>query len=113
MSNPRAEGQHGSTSRAPRSRALYAHASEETVWAKAAPWDVPESDPHRNLAAMDMGTLLALLPVIEADIERDRAQLRECVALLRARRASWREIGDALSVTRQAAWERFQPADGD
>jgi ATP-dependent Clp protease ATP-binding subunit ClpX len=33
--------------------------------------------------------------------------LRSLVDLLRRREVSWARIGDALGVTRQAAWERF------
>ena len=31
----------------------------------------------------------------------------EIVAMARAQRCTWAEIGDALGITRQAAWERF------
>lgn len=58
----------------------------------------------------DVSDLLSLLPEIEADIEAEERRLRACVRMLRARRATWREIGDALQVSRQAAWERFQPS---
>jgi hypothetical protein len=57
---------------------------------------------------LDVPALLSLLPEIEADIEAEERRLRACVRMLRARRATWREIGDALQVSRQAAWERFQ-----
>ncbi|HWJ80682.1 MAG TPA: hypothetical protein VNS55_00490 [Nocardioides sp.] len=52
--------------------------------------------------------LLSLLPEIEADIEAGERRLRACVRQLRERRATWREIGEALQVSRQAAWQRFQ-----
>ena len=35
------------------------------------------------------------------------AKLREAVNLAREQGASWDEIGKALGVSRQAAWERF------
>ena len=57
---------------------------------------------------LEVPDLLSLLPVIEADIEADERRLRACVRQLRERRATWREIGDALQVSRQAAWQRFQ-----
>jgi len=59
-------------------------------------------------AALDIPGLLALLPALEDEIEAGERRLRECVRLLRAHRATWREIGDALQVSRQAAWERFR-----
>jgi hypothetical protein len=59
-------------------------------------------------AAVDIPGLLALLPAFEDEIEAGERRLRECVRLLRAHRATWREIGDALQVSRQAAWERFR-----
>ena len=58
--------------------------------------------------AVDIPGLLALLPAFEDEIEAGERRLRECVRLLRAHRATWREIGDALQVSRQAAWERFR-----
>ncbi len=58
--------------------------------------------------APDIPDLLALLPALEDEIEAGERRLRECVRLLRAQRATWREIGDALQVSRQAAWERFR-----
>ena len=59
-------------------------------------------------SAVDVPGLLALLPAFEDEIEAGERRLRECVRLLRAHRATWREIGDALQVSRQAAWERFR-----
>ena len=58
--------------------------------------------------AVDIPGLLAQLPAFEDEIEAGERRLRECVRLLRAHRATWREIGDALQVSRQAAWERFR-----
>lgn len=63
-----------------------------------------------GLETLGLAELLALLPDLEAEIELGERRLRECVAMLRARRASWREIGEALEVSRQAAWARFQDA---
>lgn len=33
--------------------------------------------------------------------------LRQAVAIARQKRYTWEEIGQALGVTRQSAWERF------
>lgn len=62
------------------------------------------------LDGLSLPELLELLPDLEAEVDASHARLRACVALLRQRRASWREIGDALAVSRQAAWERFRAA---
>lgn len=59
-------------------------------------------------AALDIPGLLALLPAFDDEITAADRRLRECVQLLREHRATWREIGDALQVSRQAAWERFR-----
>lgn len=56
---------------------------------------------------LDVPGLLAQLPALEEEIEAGERRLREYVRLLRAHRATWREIGEALQVSRQAAWERF------
>jgi hypothetical protein len=53
--------------------------------------------------------LLASLPALAAEAVDAETRLRERVALLKDRRATWAEIGAALHVTRQAAWERFGP----
>jgi hypothetical protein len=57
---------------------------------------------------LEIPDLLSLLPEIEADIEAGERRLHAAVRQLRERRATWREIGDALQVSRQAAWQRFQ-----
>jgi hypothetical protein len=66
------------------------------------------SDQESMGSALDIPDLLAQLPALEDEIEAGERRLRECVRLLRAHRATWREIGDALQVSRQAAWERFR-----
>jgi hypothetical protein len=56
---------------------------------------------------MGEAELLATLPMILASAEQNTAFAREWVDLLRTRQVSWAEIGRALGVSRQAAWERF------
>jgi ATP-dependent Clp protease ATP-binding subunit ClpX len=56
---------------------------------------------------MDDAELLATLPQILASAEQNTAFAHEWVDLLRSRNISWAEIGRALGVSRQAAWERF------
>jgi ATP-dependent Clp protease ATP-binding subunit ClpX len=51
--------------------------------------------------------VLATLPQILASAEQNVAFAHEWVDLLRSRNISWAEIGRALGVSRQAAWERF------
>ncbi len=51
--------------------------------------------------------LLSTLPLILLSAAQNQAFAYEWVELLRQRGASWAEIGNALGVTRQAAWERF------
>lgn len=51
--------------------------------------------------------LLSTLPLILKSAEQNTAFAREWVELIRARKISWAEIGKALGVSRQAAWERF------
>ncbi len=62
------------------------------------------------LQGLSVGEMLRLLPDLEAEVAASHDRLRVCVAALRARRATWREIGQALEVSRQAAWERFHAA---
>jgi ClpX C4-type zinc finger len=51
--------------------------------------------------------LLAALPASEAAVEGAADVLHMQVEMLRSRGVSWAAIGDALGITRQAAWERF------
>jgi hypothetical protein len=51
--------------------------------------------------------LTALLKPIDGTIQGYREHLQSIVDTLRVRKTSWAVIGEALGVTRQAAWERF------
>ena len=51
--------------------------------------------------------LLAKLPLISAAAEQSVEYLRDWVGLARERGLSWTDIGAALGISRQAAWERF------
>ena len=50
--------------------------------------------------------LESLKPSI-ATVDAVRAVLQKQVEILRKRDVSWAAIGDALGISRQAAWERF------
>jgi ATP-dependent Clp protease ATP-binding subunit ClpX len=54
----------------------------------------------------DEGLLRRLAPAAGRVAAAD-AGLRGLVDLLRSREVSWARIGEALGVSRQAAWERF------
>ena len=62
---------------------------------------------------MSDAEVLATLPRIMASAEQNQAFAHEWVDLLRDRKVSWAEIGRALGVSRQAAWERFARKTGD
>jgi hypothetical protein len=51
--------------------------------------------------------LLANLPRSQAAYEGAGAVLQQQIDELRKREVSWQKIGEALGVSRQAAWERF------
>jgi hypothetical protein len=51
--------------------------------------------------------LLAKLPLIVQSAEQNQVFLADWVGLIRDRKISWAQIGKALGVSRQAAWERF------
>ena len=71
-------------------------AFRETGRDNPAPWD-EMSDP-------DVLGKLSLIVQTGAQVDRF---LVEWVHLARSRKLSWAEIGKALGVSRQAAWERF------
>ncbi len=51
--------------------------------------------------------LLARLKPIEQTLQGMGNQLQTVVEALRKREVSWAQIGEALGVSRQSAWERF------
>jgi hypothetical protein len=57
--------------------------------------------------AMTDDQLLGALKVAEATVEATRAVLQAQIEELRRREISWDTIGQALGISRQAAWERF------
>lgn len=54
-----------------------------------------------------LAEMLEDLAVLVGEAEQADARVRAHVALLRRKRATWAEIGQALRVSRQAAWQRF------
>lgn len=60
------------------------------------PWEV-----------MSDAEVLGKLPLISDTVNQVNEFLDEWVQLARSRKLSWAEIGNALGVTRQAAWERY------
>jgi hypothetical protein len=69
----------------------------------------------QGLPAQDFGgwgemaddALLANLPRSQAAHEGARTVLQQQIDELRRREVSWARIGEAMGVSRQAAWERF------
>ena len=57
--------------------------------------------------AMADGQLLQSLKPSEAAVEGMRNVLQQQIEVLRKRGVSWSDIGAALGISRQAAWERF------
>ena len=57
--------------------------------------------------AMSNDQLLGSLKPAATAVEASRRLLKTQVGALRKRGASWHVIGDALGISRQAAWERF------
>jgi|BarGraNGADG00312_2_1021985.scaffolds.fasta_scaffold46938_2 ClpX C4-type zinc finger len=57
---------------------------------------------------LDGDSVLASLPACDAAVDAARDVLQRRVDQLRTRQVSWEQIGKALGVSRQAAWERFR-----
>src|SRR5215469_8530651 len=55
--------------------------------------------------------LLASLGRVQAVVAQVDAAVHDHVAILRERGVSWTRIGQALGVSKQAAWERFSGED--
>jgi ATP-dependent Clp protease ATP-binding subunit ClpX len=60
-----------------------------------------------NLEAMSTQQLLDWLKLQLRFFEHARGALQDAVDTLRQREVSWATIGEALGVSRQAAWDRF------
>jgi hypothetical protein len=54
--------------------------------------------------------LLSKLPLIAASAEQVNQFMGDWIELIRERKLSWAAIGEAMGVSRQAAWERFTRA---
>jgi ClpX C4-type zinc finger len=67
------------------------------------PPNLPKSSP----AELPTERLLERLRPIEDTIQGKANQLHWVVDLLRSREVSWAQIGAALGISRQSAWERF------
>ena len=60
-----------------------------------------------NWGEMAEDDLLGNLPRAQSAHEGARAVLQQQIDELRRREVSWARIGEALGVSRQAAWERY------
>ena len=67
----------------------------------------PDLSAFEDPAKMPTERLLAQLPSVDATIKGKQTQIQWVVDQLRGRKVSWALIGEALGVSRQAAWERF------
>ncbi|MGW2223452.1 ClpX C4-type zinc finger protein [Nonomuraea sp. NPDC001684] len=61
----------------------------------------------KYVTGMSDDDVLASLPRQALTLEQAERDLRAWVAILRARNVTWARIGQALGITRQAAWDRF------
>jgi len=69
--------------------------------------DGKPAPPFPGWDALSDGALLATLRPSSAAVDATRDVLQEHVDALRKRGVSWAAIGEALEISRQAAWERF------
>jgi hypothetical protein len=68
---------------------------------------VPAGAGFKGYDAHDTDVLLKLLKPAVATLDAVRDDLQAKIDELRKREVSWAAIGDALGISRQAAWERF------
>jgi ClpX C4-type zinc finger len=60
-----------------------------------------------SVEALPTERLLQRLQPIEDTLQGKSNQLQQVVDILRSREVSWAQIGTALGISRQSAWERF------
>lgn len=80
-----------------------ASASEDASVSQEAP--APQVDPWERIDSVEMA--LELLPRMAAVSGQIEENLTQVVRRARTLGATWAKIGEALSMTRQSAWERF------
>jgi hypothetical protein len=68
---------------------------------------VPDTSKHHSDNDLPTERLLDRLQSIEDTLQGKGNQLQKVVEILRAREVSWAQIGAALGISRQSAWERF------
>lgn len=75
--------------------------------------ETPDGQPGQSPAFIDHAhsmkdeQILGLLPALERNLDAVETQMKGFIDVLREREVSWQAIGDALGVSRQAAWKRF------
>lgn len=69
----------------------------------------PKAKSSKSLSVGELPTerLLERLRPIEDTLQGKGNQLQQVVEVLRSREVSWTQIGSALGISRQSAWERF------
>jgi ATP-dependent Clp protease ATP-binding subunit ClpX len=63
--------------------------------------------PKMTIEEVSTERLLQRLQPIEDTLQGKGNQLQQVVETLRSREVSWAQIGAALGISRQSAWERF------
>jgi ClpX C4-type zinc finger len=67
----------------------------------------PKSSKIGSIEELPTERLLRHLQPIEDTLQGKSNQLQQVVEVLRSREVSWAQIGAALGISRQSAWERF------
>jgi hypothetical protein len=67
----------------------------------------PKSTKTGSVDDLPTERLLRHLQPIEDTLQGKGNQLQQIVEILRSREVSWAQIGEALGISRQSAWERF------
>lgn len=67
----------------------------------------PDKSKQHSDEELPTERLLERLQAIEDTVQGKASQLQWVVDLLRTREVSWAQIGAALGISRQSAWERF------
>jgi ClpX C4-type zinc finger len=67
----------------------------------------PKSSKIGSVEDLPTERLVQRLQPIEDTLQGKSNQLQQVVDILRSREVSWAQIGAALGISRQSAWERF------
>jgi hypothetical protein len=90
---------------------LLGEATRVGAGAEGEMWRIAIAMPNDIAKAAEKTDPILLLPGLAGAVEQLESRIAEIVRFCRSSGRSWTQIGEALSVSKQAAWERYSGED--